>query len=188
MKESLFYIEFDEYYRTDEPLHDKKRNIRIGSDCVIRPHSFIYNNNVIKEKVLFGHNIILREKCSIGERSKIGSNAVIEGNCSIGNGVCIQSNLFMPTNTYVGNDVFIGPNVSMANDKYPPTCDYTKLHGAFIKDAVVICANVIILPHVTIGKDAFVAAGALVTKDVPDGMMAIGCPAKITQKPKNYIL
>jgi len=165
MKETPFYLAFDDYFRTDEPFHDKKRNIHIGEGCVIRPYSFIYNNCKIGEKVLFGHNVMVREKTSIGNRVKIGTNAVIEGTCKIEDDVNIQSNVFIPINTYIESGVFIGPNVCFTNDKYPPSIDYKNLRGAYIKSNAVICANAIILPWVEIGKDTLIAAGSLVTKN-----------------------
>lgn len=187
MKYDLFYIIFDVQHVIYEPFYDKKRNVRIGMGTIIRPYSFIYDDVLIGGNVTLGHNVLIREKNVIGENSKIGTNAVIEGRCIIGENVCMQSNVFIPTHTYIGDNVFIGPNVSMTNDKYPPTSDYKKLKGATICDNVIICANVIILPGVTIGKNAFLAAGSLITKNVPENKMAIGSPAKIVEKPKQYM-
>jgi acetyltransferase-like isoleucine patch superfamily enzyme len=75
--------------------------------------------------------------------------------------------------------VFIGPGTVFTNDKYPPSkC----LEGATVEDNVVIGAHVTILPSVRLGKGCFVAAGSVVTKDVPAGMMAIGSPARFEKR------
>ncbi len=79
--------------------------------------------------------------------------------------------------------MFIGPNAVLTNDKYPVRKDY-KLRGPIVREGVTIGANSVILPFVKIGEGAFVAAGALVTKDVPPWKLAIGVPAKIVDLPE----
>ena len=92
--------------------------------------------------------------------------------------------VYIPTNTTIGDHVFIGPNAVLTNDRYPPSgC----LEGPVIKTGAAIGANATILPGVCIGEGAFVAAGSIVTRDVPDHMMAIGTPARIKELPKEML-
>jgi carbonic anhydrase/acetyltransferase-like protein (isoleucine patch superfamily) len=84
----------------------------------------------------------------------------------------------------VADDVFIGPNTVLTNDRYPPM-GAGSLAGPVIGDRASIGANATLLPGVRIGPDAGVAAGAVVTRDVPSGMLAIGAPARFRSLPRD---
>ncbi|MFA5247960.1 MAG: acyltransferase [Candidatus Paceibacterota bacterium] len=152
----------------------------IGENSLIRSGAIIYDDVKIGDNFVTGHNVLIREHTTIGNNVKVGSSSIIEGNCYLGNDINIQSMVFIPTKTAIGDNVFIGPCVTMTNDKYPPS---KYLGGPSIMDGVVIGACAIILPGVKLGKGCFVAAGSLVTKNVPAGKMAIGYPARIVDKP-----
>ena len=162
--------------RTDYP------GATIGDDAVLRTGTVIYCNVTIGNNFSTGHNVIIREKTTIGNDSAIGSASIIEGTCTIGNNARIQSMVFIPTNTVIGNGVFIGPNTILTNDRYPPT-GKPELRGPVLEDNVTLGANVTVLPGVRVGKGAAVAAGSVVTRDVPPGMLAIGAPARIRPLP-----
>jgi acetyltransferase-like isoleucine patch superfamily enzyme len=155
----------------------------IGNDAILRSGTIIYSDVVIGDNFSTGHNVIIREKTKIGNDVSIGTASVIEGQCTIGNRISIQSMVFIPTGCTIGNDVFIGPNTILTNDRYPPS-GKSELIGPVIEDKSTIGANVTILPGVRIGYGSTVAAGALVTKDVPPGVLAIGSPARIKALPK----
>ena len=97
----------------------------------------------------------------------------------------MQSLVFVPTHTVIGNGVFLGPHAVLTNDRYPPT-GKPELRGPILEDRAVIGANTTILPGITIGKGAVVAAGAVVTADVPPRTMAVGVPARIRDLPGVY--
>jgi acetyltransferase-like isoleucine patch superfamily enzyme len=156
----------------------------IGSHAVLRSGTIIYCDVIIGDNFQSGHNTLIREKTRIGDRTAIGTATVIDGNTSIGNGVSLQSMVYIPTNTMIGDSVFIGPNAVLTNDRYPPS---GSLEGPIIKAGAAIGANVTILPGVCIGEGAFVAAGSVVTRDVPDHMMAIGTPARIKDLPREML-
>ncbi len=155
----------------------------IGKDAVIRSGTIIYCDVTIGDAFQTGHNVMIREKTRIGNGVRIGTATVIEGNCTIGNDVNIQSMVFIPTATCIGNRVFIGPNTVLTNDMYPPT-GIGGLRGPVLGDEAAIGANVTILPGIHIGEGALVAAGTVVTRDVPDHKLAIGSPSKIKDLPK----
>jgi acetyltransferase-like isoleucine patch superfamily enzyme len=108
---------------------------------------------------------------------------VIDGNCRIGSHVSIQSNVYIPTNTVIEDYVFLGPCCVLANDKYPVRVPYD-LKGPVIRKGASVGANATLLPGIEVGEGAMVAAGALVTKNVPPWKLAIGCPAKIAELPE----
>ena len=156
----------------------------IGHHAVLRPGTVIYCDVIIGDNFQSGHNTLIREKTRIGNRTAIGTATVIDGNTSIGDSVSLQSMVYIPTNTTIGDHVFIGPNAVLTNDRYPPSgC----LKGPVIKAGAAIGANATILPGICIGQGAFVAAGSIVTRDVPDNMMAIGTPARIKEIPEEML-
>jgi acetyltransferase-like isoleucine patch superfamily enzyme len=156
----------------------------IGHHAVLRSGTIIYCDVIIGDNFQSGHNILIREKTRIGDRTAIGTATVIDGNTRIGNDVSLQSMVYIPKDTTIGDHVFIGPNAVLTNDRYPPSgC----LKGPVIKNGAAIGANTTILPGVCIGEGAFVAAGSIVTRDVPDHMMAIGTPARIKELPKEML-
>jgi acetyltransferase-like isoleucine patch superfamily enzyme len=154
----------------------------IGENAIIRSGTILYCDVTIGDHFQSGHNVMIREKTKIGNRVAIGTSAVVEGNTIIGNEVSLQSMVYIPTDTVIGNNVFIGPNTVLTNDRYPPT-RIGGLQGPKIRDGAAIGANATLLPGVCIGEGALVAAGAIVTRDVPAHMLAIGAPAKITALP-----
>lgn len=158
----------------------------IGKNAVIRSGIIIYCDVTIGDHFQSGHNVMIREKTKIGNHVAIGTSAVIEGSTVIGDDVSLQSMVYIPTDTMIGNNVFIGPNTVLTNDRYPPT-RIGGLKGPKIRDGAAIGANATLLPGVCIGEGALVAAGAIVTRDVPAHMLAIGAPAKITDLPQKMI-
>jgi len=158
----------------------------IGKDAVLRSGTILYCDVIIGDAFQTGHNVMIREKTRIGNGVRIGTATVIEGNCTIGNDVNIQSMVFIPTGTRIGNRVFIGPNTILTNDMYPPT-GIGGLKGPVIGDSAAIGANVTILPGIQIGEGALVAAGSVVTRNVPDYKLAIGTPSKIRELPKKMM-
>ena len=160
------------------------KNPMIGKNALIRSNSIIYNDVKIGNNFKTGHGVIIREKTTIGDNVLIGTNTVIEGHITIGNNVSIQSNVYIPTNSIIEDYVFIGPCACFTNDKYPIRVDFD-LKGPVIKRGASIGANSTFLSNIEIGEGAMIAAGAIVTMDVPDYFLAIGAPAKIKPLPKH---
>jgi len=154
----------------------------IGDNAILRTGTIIYCNVIIGHNFSSGHNVLIRENTTIGNNTAIGTSSVIEGTCTIGDNCRIQSMVFIPTHTEIGNDVFIGPHAVLTNDRYPPT-GKPELKGPVVENNVTIGANVTILPFIRIGEGAAVAAGSVVTRDVPPGMLAIGSPARMRDLP-----
>jgi len=155
----------------------------IGKNAILRSGTILYCDVVIGDDFQTGHNVVIREKTRIGNRVAIGTGTIIEGNATLGDRVSLQSMVYIPTETRIGNNVFIGPNAVLTNDRYPPRA-IGGLKGPVIRNGAAIGANVTLLPGVCIGEGSLVAAGAIVTRDVPDHMLAIGSPARIRSLPE----
>lgn len=159
----------------------------IGPDSYIRAGTTIFSNVTAGRNFKTGHNAMIRENTIIGDNVLIGTNVIIDGNVKIGNNVSIQGNVYIPTHVTIEDNVFIGPCAVLANDKYPIRGEY-KPEGPIIRKGASIGANATLIPGVEIGEGAMVAAGALVTKNVPAWKLAIGCPAKIEELPEKLIV
>lgn len=154
----------------------------LGKDAVLRSGTIIYCDVIIGDRFQSGHNVLIREKTRIGDRVSVGTAVIIEGNTRIGNDASLQSMVYIPTSTTIGDHVFIGPNAVLTNDRYPPS-GIGGLVGPVIENHAAIGANATILPGIHIGEGALVAAGAIVTRDVPAHRLAMGAPAKIRDLP-----
>lgn len=121
-------------------------------------------------------------KCKVGQNSKIDSYVYIEEGVVIGNNCKIRPFVFIPTGVTIEDNVFIGPNVTFTNDKYPRSLGQWKLLPTTIKKGASIGANSVIIPGVTVGEEAMVGAGSVVTKDVPSGFLVSGNPARIIRR------
>lgn len=156
----------------------------IDAHAVIRSDVVIYCGVTIGHHVRTGHRVLVRENTSIGHNVLLGSNTVIDNDCEIGNHVSIQSSVYIPTGAVIEDYVFMGPNSMLTNDKRPIRTD-EPLRSPTLRKGASLGGNCVILPGVEVGEGAFVAAGALVTKDVPDWHMAIGSPAEFRPLPDN---
>ncbi len=119
--------------------------------------------------------MLIREHTTIGDRVSVGSSTIIEGECTSGTMSASRASRLFPTHTTVGNQVFIGPHAILTNDRYPPF-GRLSLVGPVLEDRVTIGANAIILPGIHIGTGSAVAAGSIVTRDVPPGVLALSPP------------
>jgi UDP-2-acetamido-3-amino-2,3-dideoxy-glucuronate N-acetyltransferase len=126
--------------------------------------------------------------CSVGDETKIGAFVEIQKNASVGARCKISSHTFICEGVVIEDEVFIGHGVMFTNDRYPSA---TNLDGSLQSDAdwiveqtrvrrrASIGSNATIISGVTIGERALVAAGAVVTDDVPDYAIVLGVPARV---------
>jgi acetyltransferase-like isoleucine patch superfamily enzyme len=150
----------------------------IGDNVIIRSGSIIYAGVLIGKNSQTGHNILIREGNVIGSQVSIGTNSMLEPDNTIGNRVRIHSGCFMESVT-IGEDCFIGPCVVFTDDPHPPCPRYKDcIGGATVKKAAKIGANSTILPGISIGENALVGAGSVVTKNIPKNCVFLGNPAK----------
>ena len=129
--------------------------------------------------------VVILEHAVIGENCNINCHNFIENDVVIGDHVTIKSGVYIWDGIRIEDHVFIGPNVTFTNDKFPRSKEYPEeFQRTLIKKGASIGAGAIILGGITIGEKAMVAAGALVTKDVPPYTLVMGSPARETRKLK----
>ena len=150
---------------------------------MISKTSIIKNSIIGKETTIWEYCNIYG--CKIGDHCKIGSFVEIQDNVDIHDHVNISSHSFICSLVTIEENVFIGHGVMTINDLYPPSRQRTgsseQWEKTVIKENAVIGSNATLFP-VTIGKNSIVGAGAVVTKDVPEGVIVAGNPAKIIGK------
>lgn len=129
--------------------------------------------------------------CSIGDGSKVGTFVEIQKNATIGKNCKISSHTFICEGVHIEDNVFIGHNVTFINDKVPRA---TAADGSlqteadwqvvetFVKKGASIGSSATIMCGITVGENAVVGAGAVVTKDVPPNTIVAGVPAKVIKK------
>lgn len=119
----------------------------------------------------------------IGSNCNICAHTLVEGDVVIGNNVTVKSGVYLWDGTRIEDDVFIGPNATFTNDPMPRSKVYPEtFKGILVQKGASIGANSTILPGITIGPNAMVGAGSVVTKDVPAGAVVVGNPAKIIRQ------
>jgi len=129
--------------------------------------------------------------CSIDDNTKIGPFVEIQKNATVGKNCKISTHTFICEGVHIDDGVFVGHNVTFINDKYPRSVNADgsmqteadwHVEETFVKKGASIGYSATILCGVTIGENAIVGAGAVVTKDVPPNTVVAGVPAKIVKK------
>lgn len=127
--------------------------------------------------------VVILENARIGDHCNINCNVFIENDVQIGDNVTIKSGVQLWDGIDVEDNVFIGPNVTFTNDKYPKSKIYpNEFQRTTIENGASIGANSTILGGITVGNNALIGAGSVVTKDVPPNELWLGNPARFIRK------
>jgi len=142
---------------------------------------------------IFQPDLVNLYGCEIGSNTKVGAFVEIQKNTKIGNNCKISSHTFICEGVTIEDDVFVGHNVSFINDKYPRATTSGQLQTeadwkvipTTVKKGASIGTSSTILCGITIGEDAIVGAGSVVTKDVPANTVVAGVPTRVIRSLKN---
>ncbi|MEA2177254.1 MAG: hypothetical protein QOG77_551 [Solirubrobacteraceae bacterium] len=153
--------------------------LRIGDGVKIGAQAILFAGATIGDGAIIGDQAYVRERATIGAGTLIGRGTCVDPDVVIGARVSIQTNVYVTAFSVIEDDVFIGPGVTMTNDdtmgRHGP--DY-QLRGATLRRGCRIGGGAVLCPGVEVGADAFVAAGAVVTRDVAPGTRVMGIPAR----------
>jgi len=131
---------------------------------------------------IVGDQAVVRERSTIGADSVVGRGSMIDNDVSIGDRVRIQSMVYITAYSVVEDDVFVGPCAMTTNDQTMARHPKGKpLAGATLRHACRIGGGVVLVPGVEVGEEAFVAAGAVVTVNVPPRKVVMGVPARVVR-------
>jgi len=121
----------------------------------------------------------VRERASVGAGSVIGRGSAVDNDVTVGDRVRVQTGCYLTAYSTVEDDVFVAPGVTLTNDdtmgRHEPGY---QMRGATLRRACRVGAGAVLVPGVEVGEEAFVAAGAVVTRDVPARAVVMGVPAR----------
>lgn len=175
----------DDVWLCHSERNGKMLPVKIGDNCIIRSGSVIYSNVNIGNNVNFGHKVIVREGCTIGNFSSIGTGVAIECYTNIGNYVSIETQSHITGWMKIEDYVFVGAMVVSTNDKgmkWKRKGHGENLKGPTLKYGCRIGSGVVLLPGVIVGKHAIVNVAETVRKDIPDATLMFTEQGKIVHK------
>jgi acetyltransferase-like isoleucine patch superfamily enzyme len=157
--------------------------LEIGERVTVCSGAVVFAGAKIEDEAILGDQCFVRERSRVGVRSVIGHGSVVDNDVIVGARVKVQTGVYLTAFTIVEDDVFVGPGASTTNDdtmaRHGPDL---RLRGATLRRACRVGGSVVLTPGVEVGEEAFVAAGAVVTKDVPARGVAIGVPARVVRE------
>jgi UDP-2-acetamido-3-amino-2,3-dideoxy-glucuronate N-acetyltransferase len=155
----------------------------LGERVTVCAGAVVFAGASVAAEAILGDQSYVRERSRIGSGSVIGRGSVVDNDVAIGARVRVQTSVYLTAFTVVEDDVFVGPGATTTNDdtmnRHGPE---TPLRGATLRRACRVGGGAVLTPGVEIGEEAFVAAGAVVTKDVPARAVVIGIPARIVRQ------
>jgi acetyltransferase-like isoleucine patch superfamily enzyme len=165
--------------RSSATLEESHPPLRLGVRVMICAGAIVYAGSVIGDEAIVGDQAQVRERTRVGEGSVIGRGSAVDNDVVIGARVRVQTDVYLTAFSVVEDDVFVGPGAFTTNDdtmsRHGP--EY-RLRGATLRRACRIGGGSVLCPGVEVGEEAFVAAGAVVTKDVPARAFMVGVPAR----------
>jgi acetyltransferase-like isoleucine patch superfamily enzyme len=159
----------------------------IGERVTVCSGAVIFAGASVAAEAILGDQSYIRERSSIGPESVIGRGSVVDNDVVVGARVKVQTNVYLTALTVIEDDVFVGPGATTTNDdtmsRHGSGQDSeSPLRGATLRRACRVGGGAVLTPGVEIGEEAFVAAGAVVTCDVPARAVVMGVPARVVRE------
>jgi acetyltransferase-like isoleucine patch superfamily enzyme len=153
----------------------------IGDGTVISSGAIVFAGSQIGAGCIVGDQACVRERVQIADDVVVGRGALVENDTTIGTGTRIQAEAYVTAYSTLEEDVFIAPCVVTTNDNYMGRTEKRKelMRGPTIRRSARVGGGAILCPGIEVGEEAFVGAGAVVTKDVPARKLVVGNPARV---------
>jgi acetyltransferase-like isoleucine patch superfamily enzyme len=156
----------------------------LGAGTIVSTGAVVFAGTTLGARVIVGDQACVRERCAIGDDVVIGRGSLIENDTTVGALTKIQADAYITAYSTLEDQVFIAPCVVTTNDNFMGRTERrhelrkgpTIRRGARVGSAAVLC------PGIEIGEEAFVGAGAVVTKDVPPRVIVVGNPARVLRE------
>jgi UDP-3-O-[3-hydroxymyristoyl] glucosamine N-acyltransferase len=143
----------------------------------------VYAGAHVSTKAIIGDQAQVRERARIGAGSVVGRASSVDFDAKVGARVLIQTGVYVTGGSVVEDDVFLGPGVLTTNDhtmgRHPPEAP---LLGATFRRACRVGGGAVLVPGIVVGEEAFIAAGAVVTRNVGDREVVMGVPARVIRQ------
>lgn len=155
----------------------------LAAEVTVCTGAVLFAGAALDARVIVGDGAVVRERAVVGPESVVGRGATIDNDVVLGARVRVQTGVYLTAFSEVEDDVFLGPGVTTTNDhtmdRHPPGAP---LMGAMLRRACRVGGGAVLLPGIEVGEEAFVAAGALLTRSVPAGAVAMGSPARVVRQ------
>jgi acetyltransferase-like isoleucine patch superfamily enzyme len=153
----------------------------LGAGTIVSTAAVVFAGSTIGARVIVGDQSCVRERVTIGDDVVVGRGALIENDTTVGALTKIQANAYITAYSTLEDNVFVAPCVVTTNDDFMGRTErrHELIKGPTIRRGARIGGGAILCPGVDIGEEAFVGAGAVVTKDVPQRVIVVGNPARV---------
>jgi acetyltransferase-like isoleucine patch superfamily enzyme len=153
----------------------------IGDGTVVATGAIVFAGSTIGARVILGDQSCVRERVTLGDDVVLGRGSLVENDSTIGALTVIQAGAYVTAYSTVEEQVFIAPCVVTTNDNFMGRTEkrHALIKGPTIRRGARVGGGAILCPGVEIGEEAFVGAGAVVTKDVPPRVVVVGSPARV---------
>jgi acetyltransferase-like isoleucine patch superfamily enzyme len=168
--------------RTSSAPQEPPPPLELAAGSVVCCQAVVLAGARIGSDVILGDQCFVRERATVGDGTVIGRGSAVDNDVTIGARVRVQTSCYLTAWSVVEDDVFVGPGASTTNDdtmsRHGP--EY-RLRGATLRRACRIGGSAVLCPGVEVGEEAFVAAGAVVTRDVPARGVVMGVPGRVVR-------
>jgi acetyltransferase-like isoleucine patch superfamily enzyme len=153
----------------------------LAAGTIVSTGAIVFAGSRIGERVIVGDQACIRERVTVGDDVVIGRGSLVENDTTIGARTRIQAEAYVTAYSTLEDDVFIAPCVVTTNDDFMGRTEkrHALMKGPTIRRGARVGGGAILCPGVEIGEEAFVGAGAVVTKDVPPRKLVVGNPARV---------
>ena len=153
----------------------------IGDGTIVSAGAILFAGSEVGARVILGDQSCVRERVAIGDDVVVGRGSLVENDTTIGAMTKIQADAYITAYSTLEEHVFIAPRVVTTNDNWMGRTEKRlgKIKGPTIRRGARIGGGAILCPGIEVGEEAFVGAGAVVTKDVPPRVVVVGSPARV---------
>jgi acetyltransferase-like isoleucine patch superfamily enzyme len=153
----------------------------IGDGTVVSTGAIVFAGSQVGARCIIGDQSCIRERVALGDDCVLGRGSLIENDTTVGAGSRIQADAYVTAYSTLEEDVFIAPCVVTTNDNFMGRTEQRRglMRGPTIRRSARVGGGAVLCPGIEIGEEAFVGAGAVVTKNVPPRVIVVGSPARV---------